>query len=336
MGLSAEEKQILDEEAPAEPGKAAADLAAEVDALAAGEEAAAASDGASPADGDAAASPPVEETAEQKAAREKDAEVGKRFQLVEQAKREHLKAVKRNAELDARAEQLSRLEEQYRSGLAQMQQQQAYFARLREGIQKGDVEVLKEFGYDYADLTRRQIEADSPAALARQALERQERLEQQIAQERAVNETRQVAQNLVQYVEDAPEEFPELYEWPPERIASEGIAARDYFRRSTGRMPTYDQVLKLLHRRASAEAEERKARAARLAQKREAATTKQSPKAATNGNGHQAARPQTPTLSNGVASAKGAPARQMTEAEIDEWALAELRRLSGGGSARSA
>src|SRR5262249_39410107 len=150
-------------------------------------------------------------------------------------------------------------------------------------------------------------------------------------QERAhpqVAETRNVAQTLVRIVDESADEWPDLYAWPPERVAQEGIALRDAYQRKTGRMPTYDTVLSRLQAQAKAEAQASLRRQSAIQQKRggRASDAGSAGKAATKG---ESGAQEVPALSGRTANIKATPPREKTEAELDEECLADLRATFG-------
>lgn len=359
--LTTEEKALVEAElttSTEEVEQATAEVAAET-----GEEAtpSAASD-----DPTSAATPPAEtkeekpkeETPEQKAARESQEKTAT-WKSVEAAKKQHIQNVRLGEQLKTErskvAEQSVRLEQQS----AQLQRQAEHIQRQASEIRsftralaEGDSgQVLATLGRlrgvtpdeAYRQLTRAALEAGTPEGIARRSSSEVEALRRELRQRdeqelsRAqVNANRKEAMELVRHVDESPEEFPELYEWPPERVAQEGIAIRDQIMRAGGRV-TYDEVLKQLSYRAKTEAEQAQARRTRRTQQGTNGATRpngqQSQKAATNGNGHQADRPKAPNTPQGVDAVKKAtPPRERTEEEIDAECLSMLRGLPGGSA----
>lgn len=329
------------------------------------------SDAASPADAekaegetsekdakDAKAAPPKEETPEEKAARERQEKTAT-WKTVEAAKKQHIQNVRLGEQLKTErakvVEQTQRLqayEGQLQRQSAQIQEQGRQIHGLTRALAEGDASaVLVTLGRlrgvspdeAYRQLTRAALEAGTPEGIARKSTNEVERLrreleqrDQQAAARAQVAATRQEASRLVQLVEEHADEFPELFEWPPERVAAEGIAVRDELLRGGYRV-TFDIVLKELSQRAKSEAEQAQARRSKRTQQAAnggaRSNGQQSQKAATNGNGQQADRPQAPNAPTNLQAAKKAtPPPNLTEEQLDEWCLGELRKLPGGSA----
>lgn len=286
------------------------------------------------AEEEADGAPKKPETAEAKAEREKQEQIAKRWAIVEKAKKEHLAVAKQRKELESSTLKLETERQQF------AHERQLHARTVQEAQQVLDVisrvranptiEGLRALGFDYMSLTTEMVNANTPEAIARAAadetrqlreqLQRQQREQQEFAQNRTD------AQRLVTHVEENEELYPELSTYPADRIAADGIAERDAYFQSHKRYPTYEQVITKLQERAKAFEDAKKAKAA----KRAAGTNSETSPASTNGNGHQANRPAgKPSISNAAVTQRASSAREMTEEEKDEYALAQLRGLRG-------
>lgn len=277
-------------------------------------------------------SPPAEEA---KKVDLKEDEVKNRFKLVEAAKREQVKTVQLKKEAESLLQKASHIDRQLSARSSQLDAREAKVAKLEKAIADKDIDALKEIGFDYVDLTKDHLRRGTPEYIAEQAMKKADALQKELTEERAqrdsqskfqahVQETRQVQENLVRFVDENEKDFPELAEWPADRIAEEGIALRDAFYREHRRMPVYDQVLEHLSAKAKREVA---ARTARL-QKRQGLAPSDSKQGTP---GQQAIRPNgAPTLSGKDAATRATPPRELTEAELDEQCLAMLRPVFGG------
>lgn len=283
-------------------------------------------------EGDAAPKKP--ETAEAKAEREKQEQIAKRWAIVEKAKKEHLAVAKQRKELESSTLKLETERQQFalerQTHARTVQEAQQVIDLVQRVRQNPTIEGLRALGFDYMQLTTEMVNANTPEAIARAAadetrqlreqLQRQQREQQEFAQNRTD------AQRLVTHVEENEELYPELSTYPAERIAADGIAERDAYFQSHKRYPTYEQVITKLQERAKVFEDAKKAKAA----KRAAGTNSETSPASTNGNGHQANRPAgKPSISNAAVTQRASSAREMTEEEKDEYALAQLRGLRG-------
>lgn len=270
------------------------------------------------------------ETPEQKAAREKDEAIAKRWQLVEKAKAAQLAVAKEKKDLQSREQQLeqraAQLEARAQTFERELQQARNYNALIERVRQSPSLEGLAALGFDYRQLTREMVEAGTPEAMARAADARARRLEEQLQSERAqqvqIETNRRDAHMLVRLAEEG-SDYPDLANWPPEIIAEEGIKIRDAVRAQHGRFPNYGFVLHALQQRAKLLEDSKKARA----EKRSAGTV--SEQTQINGNGTRATKQPagTPTLTAKGASTHASPPREMTEDEKDAWALEQLRGM---------
>lgn len=284
---------------------------------------------------EASGSAPVDEKPAEpvKAPTPEELELKGRFKLLEAAKREHLKVAASKREVNRISDVLAQQKQMLDQERAQFAARIERAEKIEKALTSGDLDTLAEFGLNYATATKGYLERGTPEAMAKAAMQRAEALEKQLNEERAQQQrqhlsmqqqraTQQQQQALVQLVDQHEEDYPDLYEWPQERVAAAGIEARDALAQANGQTPTYEQVLELLQRVAKREAESRKAR---LEQRQSRGTSNTKPVA-----GQTANRPGAPTLSNGAAANKVTPPRQKTEAELDEENLAALRLTFGG------
>lgn len=281
------------------------------------------------------AAPKKPETAEAKAEREKQEQIAKRWAIVEKAKKEHLAVAKQRKELESSTLKLENerqqfaLERQTHARTVQEAQQVLdVIARVRANP---TIQGLEALGFNYMSLTTEMVNANTPEAIARAAADETRQLREQLQRQQRDQATasanRADAQRLVTHVEENEELYPDLASYPAERIAADGIAERDEYFQTHKRYPTYEQVIARLQERAKAFEDARKAKAA----KRAAGTNSETSPASPNGNGHQANRPTgKPSIGNAAVTQRASAPRPMTEEEKDEWALSQLRALSGG------
>lgn len=209
----------------------------------------------------------------------------------------------------------------------QADEQASELARIKKVFAEKDLDGLASLGVQYPEWTRHNLQKDTPAAIAARAVAEVEALRKERDEERQqaqlqaqIRESREVAHNLVRMVDEAADEFPELYAWPPERVAEDGERVRIAYARQHGKNPTYNMVLGHLAQVAKNEAT---VKISRLAQResRTASVLQQ-------GNGQPANKPNAPTLTNAAAATKATPPRPKTDAEVDEECLAQLRALN--------
>jgi hypothetical protein len=322
MALTSEQVAELDEAtAPVDPDTSAEPEAeASTAATPPAEGEASESDSAPEAEGDKA-----KETPEQKAEREKQELIAKRWKVVEEAKKEHLRVARKQKDLEAATSKL----EQERQQFALQQQQHASLVREAQSVLETiarvranpSIEGLRALGFDYMTLTTQMVEANTPEAIAKAAAEEARRVREEREREKVVLEmNRADGEKLILHAEENEDLYPELASMSPERIAHKGIALRDKHLKEHGRYPTYQWVIEQIH-------EEAKARAA----KRAGGTTSEKTQASTNGTGPRATGPTgKPTLGNAASTTRVTPPREMTEAEKDAWAIEQLRALKQG------
>jgi hypothetical protein len=279
--------------------------------------------------------PKKPETAEAKAEREKQEQIAKRWAIVEKAKKEHLAVAKQRKELESSTLKLETERQQFAHErqlhartVQEAQQVLDVIARVRANP---TIEGLRALGFDYMSLTTEMVNANTPEAIARAAADETRQLREQLQRQQRDQATaaanRADAQRLVAHVEENEELYPDLASYPAERIAADGIKERDEYFQEHKRYPTYEQVVAKLQERAKAFEDARKAKAA----KRAAGTNSETSPASPNGNGHQANRPTgKPSIGNAAVTQRASAPRAMTEEEKDEWALSQLRALSGG------
>lgn len=289
-----------------------------------------------PAEG-AEAEKPAEATPEEQAR-------ATRMRAVEAAKREQLSMSAQRRQLEGKLKEIqnwhSHVEERERA----LSAREAKLAEFERATKEGDLDYLEKLGFSYEQQTQRYLQRNSPEGRAQLALEKAERLERELSeraqretqaqqQQRILQETRAVATKLVEIVDAHADEFPELAEWPPERVAQEGLTFKERFTAHYGRPPTFDEAMQALHQVAKAEAEHR---AKRSAQRSGSVTSgaigngKAATQQAQRANGQQQT---TPSLGNSTSTAKATPPREMTEEEKDAFAIAELRKLNRGAAA---
>jgi len=297
----------------------------------------------SPPDGEGEASPdasapeakpePTPEEAEKAArrgARLKAAEEAEKAAETRRAeRRKQVEAQEREARILAR-------ERAAEEAIRSVQQQVQEVAALKQRILSGGPEALEAIGTSFDKLTHQYLEANTPEALAKRALERAEALEAQLREERegrTREEQRRAEQAAVQasrerfeaFLDGNAGDFPHAADMAPSLLHREAAdIAREYraeFREDIG----FTQLAVRLDERARILQEEAQTRRAKRAP---SSTTPSDgapphPQAATLGQ--PASRPAPRTLPNAVAGTRATPKRPMTDAEIDEWALAELR-----------
>lgn len=284
---------------------------------------------------DAIVVPPKAETAEQKAQREKDEQIAGRWKLVEKAKAEHIRVAARQKELDASTAKLDQERQQFaleRQTHARVVQEAQGIVELVQQVRANPtIQGLRRLGFDYSQLTTEMVEAGTPEALARAAHEEARRLREEIQQRdrstASAAANRNDAQRLVAHVEQNEELYPDLATYPPEKIAEDGLALRDQHLQQHKRYPSFQWVIEQLQEKAKAFEDSRKARAAKRAG---GTPSEEASQASVNGNGRQANRPTgKPSIGNAAVTSRASAPRQPTEAEIDEWALSQLRGLKG-------
>ncbi len=274
---------------------------------------------------------------------EKTPEEQRHWRQVELAKREQIKVARAREELKRDVDRVQqyeqRLTSQFEARTRDLDVRESRVKPLEDALQRRDLSSLQALGFDFAAFARESMEANTPEGIARRAQSRVEQLEKERIEDRQQAEARarhaaiiqaqrHDAQTLVEMVEGAPDECPELFAWAPERVAAEGIAIRDSFARQHRRMPTYDQVLAELARRARAEASVMQQRTTTLQQRRSGKPSdagsagKADPNRASKGG-------NPPALTSRTANERPpVPPREKTEEEIDAECLADLRALN--------
>lgn len=294
---------------------------------------------ATPSPGVEAASSEADSAAEQKPDDEKKTEPPAGWKAVEAAKTAQLKLAKTRTELTQRETAIVQREQQFEQEIAranawvsQMQQRESRIAEFERAVDAGDIDTLEtKFGFSYAKLSARALEAMDPAGrvakLEREVAERRQRDEQERVTNAQVEETRRDAQQLVAMSEHFVDDFPDLYTWRPERIAQEGIALRDATRRAGG-VPTYDGVLRELQKRAKAEKDHEAQKRTSLEQ-RKRGTSEAGSAGNADPKGNSGSPTTTPALSGKTAAIRATPQpREKTEEEIDAECLAQLRSIT--------
>lgn len=279
--------------------------------------------------------PPPEKTPEQQRAWAQVAAAKKAQVQVAQARAKLEQDAERvrtyEAQLEQRAQQL---ETQQR----QLDQVQARVRPLLDALERRDLNALVALGFDYDAFTREQISANTPEAIAKRVLEDNRKLREQLEkdktereqreqQQRQVTETREIANKLVEIVDTSADEFPELYQWAPERIAQEGLEIRAAVYRAQRQMPTYGFVLNELQKRAKAEADISTQRRTALEQRKSAKPSDAGSAGKADPSKGASGSPGTPALTGPTANQRLTPPREKTEAEIDEECLAMLRGI---------
>lgn len=277
---------------------------------------------------------PAEEKKDEPAEEKKEPPAG--WKAVEAAKKEQLKIARARGELEQRETKIAEREQFFQNEVARLQQwaqgvqqKAARFERFERALEHGDIDTLeREFGLSYQTLSQRAVENLDPAGrvarLERELAERRQREEQERVTRAQVEETRRDASVLVQCVEQYAADFPDLVTWPPERVASEGIAERDAMKRA-GRVPTYDAVLRTLQQRAKAERDY-----ARQLEQRKSGQTRDAGSAGNaDPKGASGSPTTTPALTGKTAGIRATPTpREKTDEEIDAECLAMLKPLA--------
>jgi hypothetical protein len=233
--------------------------------------------------------------------------------------------------------ELQQREQRIEHGVRQLQEREARLRPLEEALASRDLNKLISLGFDYDAYTREALVANTPEGIARRAQEETKKLREQLeAKDRQalqaeqhrqqVQETRSVAQKLVELVDGGADDYPELYVWAPERIAQEGLELRDHYYRQHGRAPTFGVVLDALQKRAKQEAEVHTQRSSALKQRKSANPSDAGSAGKVDAKGASGS-PGTPALTNATANQRATPPREQTEAEIEEWCLQQLRGL---------
>lgn len=341
MSLTAEQTAELEHElAPTETGTTDAPASGEQPTTEHTETSTEETTTETPADGDkseAEGDKPEEKKADDEKAKAEAAEKAKGWQQVEAAKKAQVQVAAARKRLEQDVERVRSYETQLVAREKNLDVREQRVSRLEQALQSHDLTTLIELGFDYEAATRRALEDSDPnariARLERERKEEQERAKKEreeadkrTAAQRAVEQTRIEAQNIVRFVEDAPEEFPELFLWQPDRIAQEGIAFRDAYVARFGQKPSYDQVLSALQKTAKAEADAAEQRRTTLQQKR-GGNTSDAGSARKMDQRPNSGAANTPALSPTTATQRVTPPRQKTEEEIDAECLAELRGL---------
>lgn len=281
---------------------------------------------------------------EPKDGKEKPTEQQGAWKQVAAAKREQVRVAQARQKLEQDAERVRSYEAELEQRATQLQSRvqeldtrEQRLRPLEEALESRDLHALIALGFDYDAFTRENIDANTPAGVARRALEENRKLRERLdadkkaqedreKQQAQIAETRHIAQTLVQIVDESAEQLPELYEWTPERIAQEGLELRAAFFRRNRRPPTYEQVVNELSRRAKAEADVRTQRTTAL-QQRKSANPSGAGSAGNAVNKGTSGSPTTPALTGPTANERSSPPRQKTEEEIDAECLADLRGL---------
>ena len=294
-------------------------------------------------EGEAADTNEAEGKKDEGEAPEKTPEEQRHWRQVELAKREQIKVARAREELKRDVDRVQqyeqRLTSQFEARTRDLAVRESRVKPLEDALQRRDLSSLQALGFDFAQFARESMEANTPEGIARRTQARVEQLEKErreeaqrreteSRQQAAIHATRRDAQTLVAMVEEAPNECPELYAWAPERVAAEGIAIRDALARQHRAMPTYDQVLAELARRARAEASVMQQRTTTLQQRRSGKPSdagsagKADPNRAGKGG-------NPPALPRRTANERPpVPPREKTEEEIDAECLADLRALN--------
>lgn len=291
--------------------------------------------------------PVAEETPEAKEFKAKEAEHSKRYELLEEAKREQLKARKVSRDLERRESDITAREQQVQAYLQQREQEltarETHVAKFESVLKNPTFEALQGLGLDYQQWTRGALEAGTPEAIAKQALARADQLARQLEEEREQTKQRAEASKradvdqhdtrmLVTLVDNNASDYPHLGGYPEETIARMGLARRDAIIARGGKA-TFGQVLTQLEEEVRQFEEARTARLAKRqsGQKSEGGAPANGT-ANTNGSVPQANARTTgkPTLTNQIAATRATPPREMTEEEKDEWAITQLKSLRRG------
>lgn len=320
------------EPATDEPAPEGEPAAADGDAAGSGE---LPSEAASPAEGGA---PPAEETPEAKDTREREE---RRQQRIKAAEKAEMRAQRARAEA-RQARELEHLRAE-RARLARVVEQRENETRaeaeLRGRVERGEAhpdELLRRYGTTYQGLTRQMLEANNPEAIARAALARAERLENQLAEQRTQDQQRAMRQQqaaAVQrevhgfgaYLEEQAEAFPHAFELPPSvRDPMMEAVVRDYARKH-GEGPSYEYVAAKVDERAKLLQDEQQQRREQRSRLKSTPGSGATTTHRQNAQSPSAARAGTRTLSASDAATRASPPRRMTDEEVDEWALEQLR-----------
>lgn len=267
-----------------------------------------------------------------------------KMRSIEQAKREQLSMAAQRRQLEGRAREIQTWHQHIEERERELSAKEQRIKEFERAIADGDLEYLEKAGFSYEQATQRYLSRSTPEGKAQAAIERAEKLERELqererrqaeaqAQQRELAEQRTVASKLVALVDDHADEFPELAEWPPERIAAEGLAFRRAFFERFRQNPTFDQALQHLHGAARYEAEHRSKRSAQRTGPSSSGAVgsgKVAPQQAQRATGQTET---TPTLGNALSATRATPPQEMTEEEKDAFAIAELRKLSRGAAA---
>lgn len=278
----------------------------------------------------------VELTPEQKVEADKKARADARIKEAEEAEKrldEQRQKRRKEREEQEREERIAARERQLDDGLRRIQALEQELAQRKERAMKGGLEGLKAMGLDYSELSREVLTANTPEALAQQALQRAEALEKQLADERRraehAAEQQQIEaskERFVSFADANADDFPAAAELSPRRLKAMADEEAITYRRQHGHLPSFAALLDRVDKRAKEEQEEGKQRSAKRArpentQPSDGATSPRD----TTGNGHHASKPAPRTLDGAAAVTKASAKRPMSDDEVDEWALQELR-----------
>lgn len=243
---------------------------------------------------------------------------------------------RKQVEAQEREQRILARERAAEEALRSVQQQIQEVAAIKQRILSGGPEALEVIGTSFDKLTHQYLEANTPEALAKRALERADALEAQLREERegrTREEQRRADAAAVQasrerfeaFLDGNAEDFPHAADMAPSLLHREAADIAREYRAEFGADIGFPQLAVRLDERARVLQEEAQTRRAKRAP---SSTTPSDgapphPQAATPG--HPASKPAPRTLPNAVAGTRATPKRPMTDEEIDDWARAELR-----------
>lgn len=244
---------------------------------------------------------------------------------------------RKQVEAQEREQRILARERAAEEAIRTVQQQAQEVAALRERILGGGPEALEAIGTSFDKLTHQYLEANTPEAIAKRALERAEALERKLEDERkaaALERRREMQAREVQasrerfeaFLDGNAADFPHAADMAPSLLHREAADIAVAYAKEFGSDIDFPSLAVRLDERARILQEEAQTRRAKRAPSSTTPSDGAPPHPQATPPGQSASRPAPRTLPNAVAGTRATPKRPMTDAEIDEWALAELRQ----------
>jgi hypothetical protein len=281
----------------------------------------------------------VEESPEQLAARTaEETKRAARMKVAEEAeKRAEAERTERRRKLELQdvEERIARREREAAETAERAQRALRDIEARADAIRRGGYDALKALGISYEDWTRKTLEDTGPDALARQALERADRLEAEIKRrddetakarqrEQAQADEVRVKKSFEGFVDSNADDFPDAAVLAPKVLHTLAYEASEEYFAEHRTWPSFAALLPRLDQKAKElQAEQTKRSAART---RSSTTPSDGTPNTPSLPGQPAKPPTTRTLTPAIAGTRATPPKSMTDDEVDEWAREELRR----------